>query len=79
MHRTTIMLPDGLKQRAAAFASAKGISIGALIRSALEKALQPTNSRGEGDTFFDDTNFFCGDIPEDLSSNPDAYLYDDFY
>jgi hypothetical protein len=74
MQRTTIMLPASLKNRARVFASKKGISVGELIREALEEALSQAKISQRSDPFFDDTHFFDGDIPTNLSAKHDEYL-----
>jgi hypothetical protein len=79
MLRTTIMLPSSLKNRAQAFAFKKGISVGELIRESLESMLHQAKSERQTDPFFDDTHFFVGDIPTDLSAKHDEYLYDDIH
>jgi hypothetical protein len=79
MHRTTIMLPASLKNRAKQFALKKGISVGELIREALEATLKQAKTMQKSDPFFDDAHFFDGDIPTDLSAKHDEYLYGDIY
>lgn len=74
MHRTTIMLPSSLKNRAHVFASKLGISIGELIRESLEEKLHQAKTAKKSDPFFDDLNFFDGEIPADLSAKHDEYL-----
>jgi hypothetical protein len=70
------MLPPNLKNRAQLYASKKGISIGEMIRQALEEKLSQNQKT---DPFFMDTSFFEGNIPKDLSFNHDEYLYDDIH
>lgn len=80
MHRTTIMLPSRLKNRAQALASRRGISIGELIRESLEEKLHLSKSESKAEEpFFKDTNFFDGDVPIDISEMHDRYLYDHIY
>jgi hypothetical protein len=76
MDRTTIMLPNDLKSRAANRAKNMGISLGQYIREVLEKSLE-TDSGGEGscDPLFADSAVFADHTPEDLASNHDEYLY----
>jgi len=77
MKRTTIVLPPELKTRAIKRAKNRGISLGKLIREALETTLkQPARSSGE-DPFFSDKTVFRGRAPRDLSKNHDKYLYGD--
>ncbi len=74
MFRTTVMLPSNLKNRAKRFAVKKGISVGELIRESLEEKLQQNKtSSTKSDPFFDDVNFFSGDVPTDLSANHEEY------
>lgn len=76
MNRTTIMLPEKLKSRAAEEASNRGVSLGELIRKALQELLtDPLDF--EGDSFFADTARFTGDAPTDLAADHDRYLYDE--
>lgn len=79
MHRTTVMLPASLKSRARVFASKKGISVGELIRESLEETLHQAKILKKSDSFFEDKNFFNGDVPTDLSAKHDEYLYDDIH
>ena len=75
MLRTTVMLPSNLKNKAQAFASKKGISVGELIRESLEIALLQAKGALCMDPFFEDTHFFTGDIPNDLSANHDKFFH----
>lgn len=78
MQRTTIMLPARLKNRARAFASKRGISVGELIRESLEEKLE-SKMESKSDPFFDDASFFKGNIPTDLSAKHDEYLDDNIH
>jgi hypothetical protein len=73
MKRTTIMLPDALRRRAASRAEQRGISLGELIRNSLETALPAASY--EEDPLFEDV-VFDGPAPRDLSAKHDKYLYD---
>jgi hypothetical protein len=74
MKRTTIMLPEGLRRRAAIRARQRGISLGELIRDSLEAALPaPTYDQ---DPLFEDV-LFDGPAPRDLSANHDKHLYEE--
>lgn len=76
MTRTTIMLPAELKERARRLAQDQGISFGELVRRSLAAALE--ERRGtlrQRDPLFGDLAVFEGDVPEDLSSEHDRYLY----
>lgn len=73
MKRTTIMLPEELRRRAALRAKQRGISLGELIRLSLDGAL-PGAAYAE-DPLFENV-IFDGDAPRDLSAKHDKYLYD---
>ena len=73
MKRTTIMLPEALRRRAASRAKQRGISLGELIRVSLDTAV-PAASYDE-DPLFEDV-IFDGPAPRDLSAKHDRYLYD---
>jgi len=75
MNRTTIMLPEHLKNKAQKLAVMKGVSLGELIREALEQRLTRSKALKARDPFFDDKEFYGGKIPSDLSTNHDEYLY----
>lgn len=72
MKRTTIMLPEALRRRAAFRARQRGISLGELIRDSLDAAL-PGVAYAQ-DPLFEDA-IFDGPAPRDLSANHDKYLY----
>ena len=72
MKRTTIMLPETLRRRAASRAKQRGISLGELIRVALDTAV-PAASYGD-DPLFEDV-IFDGPASRDLSAKHDKYLY----
>jgi hypothetical protein len=76
VHRTTIMLPDDLKAKAAEFSRKKGLSLGELVREALGELLNKAEEDA-GDSFFCDTAIYQEDVPGDLSRNHDEYLYGD--
>lgn len=71
------MLPSQLKARAARSAQRRGISLGELIRDALEAAVsqQTRGPDADGDTFWADGRVCEAAVPEDLSSDHDRYLY----
>jgi len=76
MNRTTIMLPPSLKSRALSLARRQGMSLGAVIREALEARLQGSlRVAEEGDPFWGDDLVFEGRIPRDIGGNHDRYLY----
>lgn len=74
MHRTTVMLSSNLRNRARAFASKMGISVGKLIRESLEEKLHLSRRKKlKADPFFGDVNYFNGSIQTDLSVNHDEF------
>ncbi len=75
MKRTTIMLPEDLKAKAALYCEQKGISLGGLLREALDHKLrEATRARQGEDALFADQEIFQDDVPKDISLNHDAYL-----
>ena len=76
MKRTTIMLPQGLRQRALLRAKQKGISLGELIRDSLDAALPGVSYDVQEDPLFEDV-IYDGPAPSDTSTKHDSYLYDD--
>ena len=78
MHRTTLMLPSGLKVQAQQRAREMGISLGQLIRQALESELSGAGGeRRARDPLFADQAVWTGDAPVDGAANHDHYLYDE--
>jgi len=73
MKRTTIMLPPDLKTRAERQARALHISMGELIRRALEEEL--ATDAGETDPFFSDRAVYEDEGPDDLAARHDDALY----
>ena len=77
--RTTIVLPDPLKQRAIARAREQRISFGEFVRRAVEKTLSaPPRGGGRkktGDPFWDNLEIHDGG-PSDAALRHDDYLYD---
>ncbi len=78
MHRTTLMLPSELKARAQQRARDLGVSLGELVRRAIESELgrSPARRRTE-DPLFADPAVWSGDAPLDGATNHDRYLYGD--
>jgi hypothetical protein len=72
MKRTTIMLPEALRRRAAFRAKQRGISLGELIRDSLDASLPAVSY--DQDPLFEDV-VFDGPAPKDLSARHDEYLY----
>jgi hypothetical protein len=77
MKRTTVMIPEDLKIRAARHAKAVGISLGEFIRESLEKALKSNPAGFLDDSFLNDNAVFEGETPVDLALDHDKYLYED--
>lgn len=77
MHRTTVMLPIDLKRRAQILARRMGISLGELIREALEATLRGDTGEVRDDPLFGDDAVYTGRAPSDLTDRHDRYLYDD--
>ena len=75
MKRTTIMIPEDLKIRAARRANAVGISLGGFIRESLERALNSDSKVALDDSYLSGNSVYEGDIPADLAQNHDKYLY----
>ena len=75
MRRTTIMLPDELRNRALRRAEELGVSLGELIRESLSALLNRSKKAPEEDPLFGDEAVFQGDAPEDLSTDHDGHLY----
>lgn len=75
MERTTVMLPRDLKQKAAKAASEQHLSVGELIRTSLREKISRTTKISKEDAFFADTEVFEGDVPSDIASHHDDYLY----
>lgn len=76
--RTTVVLPDSLKQRAITRAREQGISFGELVRRAVERMLlAPPRGAGRkktGDRFWDNLEIYDGG-PSDAAARHDDYLY----
>ncbi len=66
MKRTTVMIPEDLKIRAARRANAVGISLGGFIRESLERALKSDGNLAVDDPYMSDNSVYEGDIPADL-------------
>ena len=78
MKRTTILLPAKLKALAECHARDRGVSLGSLIRSALERELaRPADRATADDALLSDDVTFADDWPSDVSSNLDRYVYGD--
>ena len=74
MDRTTIMLPPQLKARAQRRAHELGVSMGELIRDALETSLTAVRTDRRDDPLFRDDLVYDGPAPSDLAARHDEYL-----
>ena len=77
MKRTTVMIPDDLKIRAARRAHSLGVSLGEFIRDSLERNLKSDKAASLDDPYMADIAVYEGDIPLDIAQNHDKYLYGD--
>lgn len=77
MHRTTIMLPHALKLKAERMARVKRVSLGEVIREAVERLVIDFSKGKRRDSIFADKSVFRGPTPRDLAANHDHYLYDE--
>jgi hypothetical protein len=68
------MLPPELKAKAIRCARAGGMSLGRLIREALQSYLGPSQGSRREDPFFKDVSVFTGETPADLAGRHDQYL-----
>ncbi|MBN1675039.1 MAG: ribbon-helix-helix protein, CopG family [Kiritimatiellae bacterium] len=75
MRRTTIMLPEDLKARAQRRCLSLGISLGELIRDALESVLASRRASPAADSLLADAETYRGPAPADLSKRHDEYVY----
>ncbi len=70
------MLPTDLKARANGLARRMGISLGELIRVALEATVRGDHGEVREDTLLTDLAVHRGPAPADLAERHDHYLYD---
>ena len=77
MKRTTVMIPEDLKNRASKRAISTGISLGGFIRESLERALRADIAEMHDDPFLTDNTVYEGNTEVDLAQNHDKYLYGD--
>ncbi|MBN2579542.1 MAG: hypothetical protein JXB10_11180 [Pirellulales bacterium] len=77
MHRTTIMLPDDLKDQALRYAHESGLSLGEVIRKSLAEWLPKKRKGSQRNPLIDDVPLYDGPVPPDYSVNHDRYLYGD--
>lgn len=80
MERTTVMLPEDLKTKAAKRAGNLGISLGQFIRQSLETALNSSKvQKLSEDPLFTDNTVFKGKAPRDLAKRHDKYIYEEVH
>ena len=75
MRRTTVMIPEDLKVRAAKRANQMGLSLGGFIRDSLEIVLKSGEKGMLDDSYMDDNAVHEGETEVDLAKNHDRYLY----
>ncbi len=75
MRRTTVMIPEGLKIRAARRAKSVGLSLGGFIRESLERSLKSDAAGTLDDPFLADTAVYEDNTEVDLAQNHDIHLY----
>lgn len=75
MKRTTVMLPEDLRARAARRARKLGISLGEFIRTAMASMLKKSGGAPDDDPLFKDDAVYEGPVPRDLAARHDDYLY----
>lgn len=76
MHRTTILLPDDLRRRATKLARREGVSLAALIRSALEERIAARTDWANDPLWKALEPIDFPDSPGDLAARVDDYLYE---
>jgi hypothetical protein len=72
MHRTTILLPEDLKQSAERQALKEGLSLSELIRRRLSEKLEEESNKPSA---FFSRHPWTGSAPDDLASRHDEHLY----
>ena len=75
MRRTSILLPESLRNRADRQARRLGISFGELVRRALAAVLRESEGSAGRDAFFADGAMYSGDVPPGASIHHDEHLY----
>ena len=78
MNKTTILLPDDLRNRARTLAKKRGTTLSGLIRKQLEQAVNEDESAIQNrteDPLFSSWKPSAANTPVDLSVNHDQYLY----
>ena len=75
MKRTTIMLPDDLRKRAADAAHKAEVSLAEFVRQALEAKLGSEDRDWSEDPFFANSTIIQDQGPTDMAQKHDDYLY----
>ena len=75
MRRTSILLPQSLRNRADRHARRLGISFGELVRRALATVLSDSEGPAGRDSFFADGALHSGKVPSGASIHHDDHLY----
>ena len=75
MHKTTIMLPESLKKRAEVRAGEIQVSLGELVRNALENYLVRQETNWESDPLAAGDYLITAPAPAKVSENIDRYIY----
>lgn len=71
MRRTSILLPESLRNRADRHARHLGISFGELVRRALETVLDASDEPMARDALFADDAVYAGPVPDGASVHHD--------
>lgn len=78
MHRTTVMIPDELKDEAVKQARERGVSLGHFVREALRESverIERKRARVGEDPLFADEAVFEGHLPAGAGGHHDDELY----
>jgi hypothetical protein len=68
----TLILPEELKERAGRTARRQGLSMGAFVRQAIERAVTAGSGSGPADPFLTDRRVCRSRTPRDVAADPDA-------
>ena len=74
MRRTSILLPQSLRNRADRHARRLGISFGELVRRSLDTMLNDFEGPAGRDSFFADDAVHTGEVPSGASIHHDEHL-----
>jgi hypothetical protein len=75
MHRTTIMLPERMEERAKRRARQLGVSLGEFIRDCISFRLKGYTGSEDEDSLFSDLAVYDGPGTEDSSEHHDDVVY----